>query len=411
MIASRSPEATALISSIAADLERQTDEISDALVEVTLREIGTLRAEPDLGEQLLVLGRASVGLIGAMARAWTDPVLVPPPEEAIAYAQALVDRGLPIEALLRVYRIGQTGYLDRWYSEIDARQAPAATKLEAVRAISQFVSGWVDAISDPLISAYSDAESRRAGGAQALRTETTKAILAGEFTDVARASERLGYEVNRPLVGGVLWWEHADGDEIAQTGTEIAREVLRDTRPLLVQLSSKELAVWAPAPPTEQETAGLIAALRKRHSRLAIGMPGHGLEGFRRSHEQAMRAKRVGRLLSSTPLIYFENVAAIDLLTQDVAAARAFAREVLGQVGDGSMRSRRLLATLETFYREGSVSRTSEHLGVHENTISNRLKRAGELINSPNVEHFHTMVAVRLSPLLSAEAADKAPNL
>ena len=69
------------------------------------------------------------------------------------------------------------------------------------------------------------------------------------------------------------------------------------------------------------------------------------------------------------------------MATADLEQARTFVqRELRGLAGDDDLTAR-LAATLRTYLDEhSSRSRTAKRLGIHENTVSYRIKQAEEIL-------------------------------
>ena len=121
----------------------------------------------------------------------------------------------------------------------------------------------------------------------------------------------------------------------------------------------------------------------RRGVRIAIGEPAHGIGGFRQSHEEAVQARRVAELAArpSGTITRYVRVALPAIATADLDQARTFVqRELGGLVADDDVTAR-LTATLRTYLDEhSSRSRTAKRLGVHENTVSYRIKQAEEIL-------------------------------
>ncbi len=68
--------------------------------------------------------------------------------------------------------------------------------------------------------------------------------------------------------------------------------------------------------------------------RVACGLPGSGIAGFRRSHHEASHAERLGRLAGiRAPIVLdYRDVSAVALLAADITRANDFARRELGEV-------------------------------------------------------------------------------
>lgn len=86
---------------------------------------------------------------------------------------------------------------------------------------------------------------------------------------------------------------------------------------------------------------------------IAAGRPARGLDGFRTSHDEALRALQTRRTLGvpAASVVAFADVEVVSLLQADSAAAEAFARRTLAPLGD------ELVTTLRALHGEGmSVS-------------------------------------------------------
>ena len=408
-IADRSPACEALITRTAIRLEPHTDEIAERLVERIAYEMPLVRDDEDVREDLLAVARACASLLTSMTRTWSDPHSVPPPQDALEWSRSLGSRRLPMDALLRVFRIGQSGYHDVWHRELAACDEDPAVVLEALAAMTAFTFIWVDALLEPVAVAYEEERERNVRGAHAVRSETVDAIVAGTPIDETLAGARLGYDLQRPHLAFVAWVE-TDADEAAHDRIEelsaAAAAVLAGASPrppLMLRVSPRIVHGWVAhgaigAP--ELDAAGDL--LRGTHVRLAVGRPAPGVDGFRTSHEQARRARRVARLLHATAEVTrYEDVAVPDLLTREPEVARRVVETTLGPLARDDEAARRLVGTLRVFLEEGqSYSRAARRLDVHENTVAYRVRRVLELTGQEDAGSLVLRAAVELLPLL-----------
>ena len=139
----------------------------------------------------------------------------------------------------------------------------------------------------------------------------------------------------------------------------------------------------------------------------ACGLSGAGVDGFRKSHEQAIQARRVARLTGRQPggLVSYADVGLAAIATADPDQAREFVMRELGPLIEASDDARRLAATLRVYLDEGSSARrAAKRLGVHENTIKNRIRAAEEQLGHPVSERVaELLVALRLAALARPE--------
>jgi DNA-binding PucR family transcriptional regulator len=139
----------------------------------------------------------------------------------------------------------------------------------------------------------------------------------------------------------------------------------------------------------------------------ASGSPGTGLTGFRRSHQEALHARRIAALTRRRPgfVTRYDEVAVAALASADLEQAKAFVASELGPLAADDDRTSRLAATLRVYLDENlSPRRTAQRLGVHENTITNRIRSAQEQLPHP-IEHrtCELQVALRLVRLAQHE--------
>lgn len=116
----------------------------------------------------------------------------------------------------------------------------------------------------------------------------------------------------------------------------------------------------------------------------ALGNPARGIDGLRQSHQDAIDAARVARLGERRPGAVTAH-RAVELpapLSADVERARRFVREQLGRLAREDDETARLRATLLAYLEEnGSRIATAERLGIHPNTVANRIRAYRELLD------------------------------
>ena len=117
--------------------------------------------------------------------------------------------------------------------------------------------------------------------------------------------------------------------------------------------------------------------------RVAFGKPARGLDGFRRSHHEAVQAARVASLAGSAggAVVDYAQVELVSLLACDLPRAREFVASRLGPLAAPGESAQRLRETLRVFLALGGrTARAAKELYVHQNTIAYRIKRAEELL-------------------------------
>jgi hypothetical protein len=330
-----------------------------------------------------------------------------PPRGAIAYAEIMVKRGQPLQALLRAYRLGTMYFWRLWRREIVTRVADQTELMQAVDHSMQFVFDYVDVVAERVTEEYGIQRERWARSAAALRHETVDGILRGDPVDHDVAAQRLGYDLRREHVALVLWSrpEHEAEDVLGRL--EIAAlalvEALGVPRPLVVPDGRTTLWLWigldGDAGAALLERLGTPPrALQGVHA--SAGEPASDVAGFARSHTEALHARalaeRAGR--PAGRVVRYGRVVVPSLLLADPDRARRFVTRELGALAEQDDATVRIRATLQVHLEERMrTASTAKRLGIHQNTVAYRLRQAEGLLGRPVADsRYELETALRL---------------
>ncbi len=388
--------------------------VSRDITDAIHAELPEIDADPDLRVSTYASTDSVLRLLVDLAQTRRSPRDALPPPAAIDYAWEFVRRGLPLDSLLRAYHIGQASFFRRWSERARAEIDDAALLTQAIELGANWTFEFVETLSGGLVRLYGEERERWVRSAAAVRAEVVEALLAGETFEVEQASRRLGYELEQNQRAVVLWSEDARErlDVALATLERAALQFLGSlgaSAPLLVPRGRLCLAGWI-GWRGDGETAALDSAHLDVQAFPAVlasfGSPGYGVAGFARSHREALYARRIARLTEQRPgsVTQYQQVALAALASADVDQAREFVAAELGGLVRSDDHSRRLSATLRVYLEENmSPSRAARRLGVHEHTITNRIRAAQELLPHP-IEHrvSELQVALRLIRLAQA---------
>jgi hypothetical protein len=381
-----------------------TTDITDAIH----LELADVDADPELRSSTYASTDSVLRLIVDLTRSRRSPREAVPPPAAVDYAWEFVRRGLPLDSLLRAYHIGQATFFRRWSEKARADIDDPDELARAIELGADWTFEYVEALSGELVRGYGEERERWVRSAAAVRAQVVDSVLGGETIDVEQASRRLGYELEQTNRAVVFWSE--DGRERLDTALATLERAasqflgsLSAGTPLLVPRARLCLAGWI-GWRGEGETMDLASAhldLQAFPTVLAaFGSAAYGVAGFARSHREAMYARRIARLTEQRPgsVTSYENVALAALASADVDQAREFVAAELGPLVIDDDYSRRLCATLRIYLEENlSPSRAARRLGVHEHTITNRIRAAQELLPHPIEQRVSELqVALRL---------------
>jgi hypothetical protein len=336
--------------------------------------------------------RSNLGMIMTMLAAGTRPSLAVPPAEALAYAKEYVHRRHGLELLQRSYRTAQASFSRMWLEQLRVRATDADELAATFGFFNEWLFAWVETLESRLTEYYMAERERHLRGVTAIRAEEVRAILEGASVDAVAASRRLRYELDRGHVAFVIWAPEAQLDQphghvLFATMEQLAAETaeLIGARDHMTVPLHGYLACWAGFrdPPALENLPAAFPARSRRRLDVAFGALGEGIPGFRRSHEEALLARRVQlvRQSASSAYVQFSDVALDALLMENPAEARRFVARQLGNLAEESDAASRLRTTVSAFLQENaSFLHTARRLGVHENTVAYRIRRAEELL-------------------------------
>lgn len=311
------------------------------------------------------------------------------PAAAIEYARRLAQRGVPITALIRAYRVGHGRFLERCVDEI-AERALSAELASTVTARMLDVSfRYIDRVSEQVITTYQRERDRWLLTQTAGRAARVRGLLASEPVDVDAAEVSLGYRLRQSHLGVIAWvtgeTHGSDGlDRLERLGSTAGRRLGVHGRPLFVPRDEALAWIWLPL--GDDPTGSLATAFDDDDAslRVAVGEPGYGVDGFRRTHLQAARAQDLA--LAAQPgdrVTSFADVGAVALICADVSAARSWVWATLGDLVIDDVQHARLRETLWVFLSTGSYVATAERMVLHKNSVQYRIRKAEQALGAP----------------------------
>jgi DNA-binding PucR family transcriptional regulator len=187
-------------------------------------------------------------------------------------------------------------------------------------------------------------------------------------------------------------------------------------KPLFVPCDESAAWSWLPMgshADVAYDTLDKILEDQDLSARIAVGEPAPGLDGFRQTHQQALRAQDVANAARPGPrATAFAHVAPIALLLPDLDATRGWVWNVLGPLADNDEHERRLRETLRVFLATGnSYAATAERLFLHRNTVQYRVRKAEETIRRPIQDHRADLeLALRVCHVLGSTVLRPPPT-
>jgi DNA-binding PucR family transcriptional regulator len=318
-----------------------------------------------------------------------DPAAQVPPNpgpEPLTIARDLVRRGLD-EGVLHAWRAGQNSGWRQWMRIAFSLTSDSEELQElldySARSIFTFVDATIAAVSAQ-VRLERDQLTR---GTHTQRLETVALIIDGAPITRRHAATRLGYDLDQPHLAAIIWSEHPKPDATAlQRAAEALAGAAGAAKPLTVTASAGALWVWVTTttPPHISDLTAILDQLPE--IRFALGPIANGIEGFRRSHLNALATQRLlMRATKHLQVARWEDVQLTALLTHDEPRAHEFVQHTLGELAHAEPELRE---TTRVYLREQSnAPRAAKHLYTHRNTVLTRLARAEKLLPRPLAEN------------------------
>jgi DNA-binding PucR family transcriptional regulator len=325
---------------------------------------------------------------------WANANLQRPGEQVEPYVSAdmvdtareLARRGLS-ELLMSAARSTQNVAWELWMKmAFSLTQDPVVLEefLEvSLRSISEFIDSNMRVVTQIIL----EEKSVQAHDDHIDKRSLVSRLLDGRDVDNEQLGKRLGYSLSQKHHACLVWSEIRDAE--LRPLEDMARALAHLTgtaAPLIVFAGPATLWVWSNA--AKPLDLGMLQGVARQFPqiRAAIGSPGAGVNGFRRSHLEALTTQRLmGRLAGAPAVATIDQVRMVSLMTQDARAARQFVLSTLGRLATEPMILQR---SLHAFLANGcNITQTAEALGTHRNTLLRRLERAQDLLPTQLVDH------------------------
>ena len=356
-------------------------------------EVVELRGDPALLELLRASVAGNVETVFDALRYHISIERVEPPTAALEYARRVAQHGIPVNALVRAYRLGQQQVLAHVLEEIRRAGLEPEAALNTYEAISIVAFRYIDWISQQVTDAYETERERWVENRNSVRALRVRELLdsAAGSVDIDAAIAAIRYPLRRTHLAMILWTsaDDAPGRELLRL-ERFVRD-LADSMTLrdgALFVAADQVSGWGWLPLGTAATADPVEHIRRFAAdsvdapHLAMGTAQSGLEGFRRSHRQAQKARRVavaGAQNRRVTAAGDPGVAAAALLTEDLVETREWVCETLGPLASDTDNDARLRETMRVFFGEGSSYKgAAERLNLHHNSVKYRVDRAVE---------------------------------
>jgi DNA-binding PucR family transcriptional regulator len=353
-------------------------------------QIPELRGDAQLME---LLGASVEGNVDTVLHALRYDIAVErteAPTTALEYARRLAQQGVPVNALVRAYRLGQRRVNELVFAELRAIDIPEPMRVAVIEAITGTLFEYIDWMSQQVVTVYEDERERWLENQNSLRALRVREVLAGnKAIDADAASTAIRYPLRWHHLGLVVWYPDAgpEGDQLGRLQRflrELGEAAGVAASPLFAAADRSCGWGWLPYRAAVAEVPAKVRQFtlaRPDSPSVAIGTMANGVEGFRQSHREAQTARSVAVIAKRpTPTVIAATdpgLSVVARLGDDVAGIRDWVTGVLGDLAADDENDARLRETLRVFLGSGSSYKVAaEELNLHFNSVKYRVGRA-----------------------------------
>ena len=366
----------AQLSAAASAVNARVFEVSEDIRQQLIRRIPALH-----GDDVVVnlLASSVEGNVATMLHILEHGILPESPEApaaALEYTRRLAQRGVPLDALVRAYRVGHGRFLEFVMAEVALRVRDATEVVTVISRLHDLSFRYIDRVSERVISIYQEERDRWLLTKTAARAGRVRMLLDGTEADVDSAEAALGYRLRQHHLGLVSWIpEPTRGGEglarLDRVTVALGEALSCRGRPLFVPCDESVAWSWLPLGSRLDVAWEVLGKTVDEHDPTAViaaGEPAPGMEGFRQTHRQALRAQDVANVArTGARVTTFAHVGPVALLLADLEATRGWVWQVLGPLATDDAHNAGLRETLLVFLSTGSsYTASAEILTVHK---------------------------------------------
>jgi PucR C-terminal helix-turn-helix domain/GGDEF-like domain len=287
-------------------------------------------------------------------------------------AQRRADDAFPLPALMEGLRVGHRVLNQRIRQLGSGWNTPAATVLSLTTRLIEYM----DAVGTELAESYRTRQSLSAGRGELIRREMLDDLLEGRYAsrpDAALLAGSVGFEPDAQYSVAVFFAIEGTPQALA---AKLSQAVFALTSfRFVVPRGDEVVGVFRAA-----DTDAITRRICNQSVRIGISTKCRGIGEVPRGYWEAIRAIRFAS--EGEPCVDLSRLGPLRYLEFSAdSVARQLAVQYLGSLRHGPIAD-----TLLAYVAAGfNAKQTAERLGVHLNTVHNRLERAAELLGKQHL--------------------------
>ena len=309
------------------------------------------------------------------------------------YGRRRVYQGLPLDALLRAFRLGSR---ELWCFYIDPDEKSDDLRDELLFRISPFLMEFFDVLAQIISQTYLDEQYKQARWRESLRYQLHSIIFyyPEDTEGFAKTAAALRLDGTIPRIALAIDVHSIDSNS-PTFKSELDRIVVATARRLRLPVDTLfdiwyggKLLLWIPARlgdligVSDLQVGKQIAALAEtipEIKAIGVGLMGEGAAGWAMSAEEASRALSLGRAQGGEASVWLYSKIVLEESVRGTKNALRYLVSLVEQLASEP----ELLETLKTYFDQLQRRKvTASVLGIHPNTLNYRLERIENILGA-----------------------------
>lgn len=309
------------------------------------------------------------------------------------YGRRRVYQGLPLDALLRAFRLGSR---ELWCSYIDPDEKRNDLRDELLFRISPFLMEFFDVLAQIISQTYLEEQYKQARWRESLRYQLHSIIFyyPDDTEGFAKTAAALRLDGTIPRIALAIDLHSIDSSS-PTFKSELDRIVVATAGRLKLPVDALfdiwyggKLLLWIPARLGDligmsdlqmgKQIAAVAEAIPEIKS-IGVGLMGEGAAGWAMSAEEASRALSLGRAQGSEERVWLYSKIVLEESVRGTKNALRYLVSLVEQLAGEP----ELLETLKTYFDQLQRRKvTASVLGIHPNTLNYRLERIENILGA-----------------------------
>ena len=290
-----------LISQVGRHLSDELTPTTDAMGALLADGVAGIDNDPDLTKMLYA---SIAGNLATIADILVNDIPIErlhPTTAAVEYALRCAQRGVPGNALRRAYHVGQDDLMSSVFRIVQSLDCSPEQKVLVLHHSTRIINAYIDWITQFVLEAYDTEKQRWLETSGNMSNALIHRLINKQSVDAAMFESETGYSLGQHHLGLIAWTVTEDPEQgeimhMLECLRELSTKCGAVGEPLVTTVDRSTVWAWMPLGNRPDrlniETIRDFAA-KQPTCRVTLGLPAEGVDGFSRSHAQALAARVV----------------------------------------------------------------------------------------------------------------------